>query len=189
MVYGGLYLSVIDGDTGSLDFKCSQSDPVYTYHSSNSKSAEIRLNNSTETNHTKLKAASSLSSNTSFILPNSNGTSGYILSTDGNGNTSWIPDNSLNSVLPKGGGFTNNNALLKTDTSVSDKTITDVTGWSIAPDNTLSGTSGIVIDGGYHHKTNTGTTVDSWRLTFSATSMQIWGSTGSGWILKMEIDK
>ena len=40
-------------------------------------------------------APTTLSSNTSFVLPNSNGTTNQVLSTDGKGNTSWV-----NTALP-----------------------------------------------------------------------------------------
>jgi hypothetical protein len=38
------------------------------------------------------------SSGTNFVLPNTNGTAGYVLSTDGKGNTSWITTASANST-------------------------------------------------------------------------------------------
>jgi len=56
------------------------------------KLSELALNGS---NYISVKAPSSLSSNFNFVLPNSNGTNGYVLSTDGSGNLSWISNPSL----------------------------------------------------------------------------------------------
>ena len=52
---------------------------------------ELRLfeNSSNGTNYTSLKAASSISSNTTFTLPNADGSANQFIKTDGNGNLSF----------------------------------------------------------------------------------------------------
>ncbi len=57
--------------------------------------------------------ASSLTTNTTWIIPNGNGTAGYVLSTDGTGNLSWIAvgsaqDQTTPYYIPTGETFTNN---------------------------------------------------------------------------------
>jgi hypothetical protein len=42
------------------------------------------------TNYVSLAVNSTLASNVTFTLPTSNGTNGYVLQTDGSGNTSWV---------------------------------------------------------------------------------------------------
>ena len=61
----------------------------------------------------KAPAHSNFSGNVNFTLPGSNGTNGYILSTDGSGNTSWVQQASfsetdtLDSVTTRNGSTSN----------------------------------------------------------------------------------
>lgn len=57
--------------------------------------------------------ASAFTANHTWILPNSDGTPGYVLSTDGSGNLSWIAvgasaDQTTPYYIPVGDTFTNN---------------------------------------------------------------------------------
>lgn len=67
--------------TGTYNFKATTSGPT-----------QLRLYEDADsgTNYTALKAPATLAGNVVFALPDSNGTSGWVLQTDGSGITSWV---------------------------------------------------------------------------------------------------
>jgi len=51
---------------------------------------QLRLNNTANTFYTILRSASGLTANRTLTFPDSNGSSGYVIQTDGSGNLSWV---------------------------------------------------------------------------------------------------
>ena len=87
-MYGGLRVRVIDSSADPLTFRCSSSDPLYTFEASNDRAAEIRMMNK----HGKfvaIKASDEAPDSFEFTLPPSMGDPGKLLMTDGEGKTSW----------------------------------------------------------------------------------------------------
>lgn len=106
--------------TGSLKYNTGSgiitTDVNLTLNGSNlmvRAGGNIRLYDNDDSNAAILVGPSSLTSNTLFRLPDTNGTSGQVLQTDGSGNTSWINVSTdltapgpIGSVTPSTGAFT-----------------------------------------------------------------------------------
>lgn len=105
----------------------------------------IQIANTANTHYSTLESAATLTSNPVFALPPDNGTSGYVLQTDGAGNTSW----NANSA----GGVTSVAATVPAFMSISGSPITSSGTLAFG----LSGTALPILNGGTGATTATGT--------------------------------
>ena len=123
---GKYYTDILDGSAPTpSDFKVGNG---------NSTGGSIKLYEDTDngTNFTALKAANSITTDTTYVLPSADGTSGQFLKTDGSGNLSFgTVTSSLSLAADSGSNDTFNTGETLTftggegiDTTVSDNAIT-----------------------------------------------------------------
>ena len=97
---------VINGDSNtiqiptvsnSIEFNGSNgvffNDNIFVNAESSSPN-EIRFRDADNSNYVALKAANTIGSNVSFVLPSSDGSNGHVLKTDGSGNLDWVDQSS-----------------------------------------------------------------------------------------------
>ena len=109
-------------DTGGSIVLAPSTTGVVSISGTSSSAAEIRLAEDTDngTNYIGLKAAASLAASVTFTLPSADGTSGYVLTTNGSGTLSWttqIIDIVLDTTPQLGGNLDANAFNIQFDTA------------------------------------------------------------------------
>ena len=140
---------VINGDSNtvqlptvsnSVEFNGSNgvffNDNIFVNAESSSPN-EIRFRDADNSNYVALKAANTIGSNVSFVLPSSDGSSGHVLKTDGSGNLSF------GTAVPSGVDVTANNS-------------TDETIFPVFVDG-QTGEQGLETDSGFTYNPSSGT--------------------------------
>ena len=140
---------VINGDSNtvqlptvsnSIEFNGSNgvffNDNIFVNAESSSPN-EIRFRDADNSNYVALKAANTIGSNVSFVLPSSDGSSGHVLKTDGSGNLSF------GTAVPSGVDVTANNS-------------TDETIFPVFVDG-QTGEQGLETDSGFTYNPSSGT--------------------------------
>jgi hypothetical protein len=125
-------------------------------------SGEIRLYEDSDfgSNRVTLRAAQSMSANTSFFFPPDNGTNGYVLSTNGSGSTSWIAPPSSSSgkfgIADSTGAYTFYTTLSAAITAASSgQTVEFFTDYTETGNVTINLKNGVNINGNGHTYTCT----------------------------------
>ena len=156
---------VINGDSNtvqlptvsnSVEFNGSNgvffNDNIFVNAESSSPN-EIRFRDADNSNYVALKAANTIGSNVSFVLPSSDGSNGHVLKTDGSGNLSF------GTAVPSGVDVTANNS-------------TDETIFPVFVDG-QTGEQGLETDSGFTYNPSSGTltaTIFVGALTGNASS-------------------
>ena len=150
--------------------------------------------------YTTLSVPATLTANTAFVLPSSNGTNGQVLTTDGSGNTSWaaagLPSGTTNYTLRySGSAWVSSGALTNDATNVATSGNMTVTGGSLitgAASSNLFNTVATTLNiGGASTTTNIGSTasgtttigydlkVTGANLTTGATTANLFNTTAT----------
>jgi len=76
---------------------------------------DVRFGDADSSNYIAIQAASVISANVTLTLPNSDGTSGQVLSTDGSGALSWA---TAGATVVDGGNFANGSSIVSTSGTI-----------------------------------------------------------------------
>lgn len=108
--------------TDFVNISSSVFQGVVTVEGTSSSGAAIRLYEDTDngTNYVGLKAADSIAANLTFTLPNTDGTSGQVVQTNGSGTLSWA--DSGGSISGAGGALIVNKTQVNSDYTVASGT-------------------------------------------------------------------
>lgn len=110
-------------------------DTTVPSFSNGASAGEIRFKEAGGSNYVALKAASSLTADTTFTLPTADSTSGFVLQTNGSGLLSWV----------KNGGSINNSYIIDTTETQATGTAETINKTLLIPANTFGATTAFKI--------------------------------------------